>query len=350
MSAFALYKMPHSGSCTLLSQISKTPLRLQSFRHLGGQQGFVFAPFAISNSTPLLVIEPEKAETFPVSALPDVPDDSFSFLKEPSLPREERASYTEDFAKFHDKVVTGALKKIVLSRSSLVRLNKPSQPMAWFKAACARYPSQFVALVSTPASGTWMMATPEVLLECQDNLCHTMALAGTIPAPKAANYPIDEGKLWSKKNQIEQQLVAYYIGDKLSAFSDSVQAVGPKTVKAGDLLHLCTDFKVSLPLKTNLGSVIEALHPTPAVCGLPKEKALNFIQNNEHSPRNYYAGFAGPMAFHGMTRLFVSLRCMQIFPKSCLLYAGGGLLADSKEASEWAETEAKMGTMRHLLG
>ena len=91
------------------------------------------------------------------------------------------------------------------------------------------------------------------------------------------------------------------------------------------------------------------LHPTPAVCGLPREEARQAILHDEPSPRRYYAGFSGPLHLQGETHLYVSLRCMEFTPHTATLYAGGGLMPESQETDEWEETRRKMQTMWQLL-
>ena len=104
-----------------------------------------------------------------------------------------------------------------------------------------------------------------------------------------------------------------------------------------------------------MGNLLNALHPTPAVCGMPKTATRNFIMHNESAPRDYYSGFAGTLNPDGDTNLFVTLRCMKIAqqhnaePDEYTLYAGGGLLKDSTCQSEWEETESKMNTMRQTF-
>ena len=98
-----------------------------------------------------------------------------------------------------------------------------------------------------------------------------------------------------------------------------------------------------------VGRVLSALHPTPAVCGIPKQAALEFILNNESHERKYYSGFCGPLNMDGATHLYVSLRCMEIMDNVCRLYAGGGLLIDSEEKREWEETKIKLNTMLNVL-
>jgi len=154
---------------------------------------------------------------------------------------------------------------------------------------------------------------------------------------------------WSTKNIQEQRYVATYIKECLEQFSDEIREEGPRTVRAANLVHLRSDFSFTLYNKVRVGDVLQMLHPTPAVCGLPKQEAFRFIVEHEHSPRQYYSGFMGPLALDSATHLFVSLRCMQITSTHYRLYAGGGLLPESNEKQEWMETEAKLDTMRQCL-
>ena len=95
--------------------------------------------------------------------------------------------------------------------------------------------------------------------------------------------------------------------------------------------------------------MLAELHPTPAVCGMPKNTAQELILREEHLQRAYYSGFSGPLNVHNTTHFFVSLRCMQLFQRRCTLYAGGGLLPASDEQSEWNETALKLNTMLNVL-
>ena len=171
-----------------------------------------------------------------------------------------------------------------------------------------------------------------------------MALAGTM------EYEGNPNPHWSDKNIREQQFVADYIMDAISPYAESIAANGPHTVRAAGLVHLRTDFSFCIERRYRIGDILKAIHPTPAVCGLPAGPAHDFIIANEHSCRAYYSGFCGPAGIDGATNLFVTLRCMRIRPGACDLFAGGGLLPDSTEAAEWEETEAKMRTMLNLLG
>ena len=158
-----------------------------------------------------------------------------------------------------------------------------------------------------------------------------------------------ESVSWSTKNIQEQRYVSTYITECLEQYTSDFHEEGPSTVRAADLVHLRSDFTFTLPDELHIGDLLHTLHPTPAVCGLPKREAFQFIIRNEHTPRRYYSGFMGMLNPDGDTHLYVSLRCMNIEGNQYHLYAGGGLLKDSVMEQEWQETEAKLQTMRRCL-
>lgn len=102
-----------------------------------------------------------------------------------------------------------------------------------------------------------------------------------------------------------------------------------------------SDFFFSLPNPEKLGDVLQLLHPTPAVCGLPKEEAYHFIIENEGYDRSYYSGFIGWLDPKGKNRSVRKPPLHEYPPQTFTLYAGGGLLAASQLEDEWQETEDK---------
>ena len=349
MSAFALYRLPHEDHFTLVEQLTGLPMEFRSLSELNGQQGFVVAPFAVADPLPLLLIRADKVEQHVFS---DYISPACQ-LRQEEQPSGSRMTYAIDFANSHAHLLSGDFQKIVLARSLKVT-RQVTNAFDLFCDACQRYPRLFICLVSTPQSGTWLVATPEILLSGCQGQWKTMALAGTMKlegeqlAFDTATSPANLHIAWTDKNIQEQRYVATYITECLERFTTDFTEKGPYTARAGNLVHLRSDFTFTLPDEQHLGDVLMALHPTPAVCGLPKRATFDFIQANEHSPRRYYSGFMGPLQL-SETHLYVSLRCMELLTDGYQLYAGGGLLPDSVEEQEWQETEAKMETMRNLL-
>ena len=343
MTAFAYYRFPHEQRATYVAQHEGEPEILSSVAQLNGREGFVIAPFQPSDECPVVLIHPDERRVILLNG----GNNSEGGLDENegivgNGKSEEKEGYVRDFGCFHEQLQRGEFRKIVLARRSVQTTRLSAE--ALFAKACRMYPRLFVALVCSEASGMWLMATPEVLLQGSEGEYHTMSLAGTqkTEAPEAL--------VWPQKDREEQQYVTDYIEACIRTFSDDCCLYGPYTMKAAHLCHLRTDIHFSLPSDDVLGDVLEALYPTPAVCGIPKEPARRFILRHEHEPRRYYSGFVGMLSPRSDTHLFVSLRCMRLLPDGiCELYAGGGLLKESELEKEWRETEVKMQTMMELV-
>lgn len=353
--AYVLYRLPHADEYTILRQTSGNQIEYGSCKDLTGKHGFVFAPFAISEKTPVLLLNPDEIEHKRIDGNTNIANNDYE--TETRNTDNERSVYKNDFCLFHEKLKDGHFSKIVLSRCSEEKMTEKLCNEELFLRACNLYPRMFIALISMSKSGTWLMATPEILLEnIGGNKWQTIALAGTmklqghlldfdIPGCSIESNEIN----WSNKNIKEQQYVASYLKERLSRFTDDITEEGPYTARAGNLVHLRSNFSFTLNTDTMLGELINELHPTPAVCGIPKAETYDYIRKNESNQRDYYSGFAGILGVNGNTHLYVTLRCMQIEDNRCRLYAGGGLLDDSDEEQEWAETEAKMETMRRCI-
>ena len=336
MNCYARYRLPYSDHYTEL-RCPGPPLVLPSLEVLDGRQGFVIAPFRTVKDTPLVLIPAEDTEIEQHT----VPN-SVSTPITAALPIADRPSpaYAADFQRFSLAVRSGQFAKLVLSRSEECPLPDGLDTETLFFRACHAFPRAMVMLFSTPLTGTWLVASPEILLDYQPPYLCTMALAGTMPHSEGL-------PTWSEKNQREQHVVEQYIADTLAPLAARIIKDGPRTVQTGNLLHLRTDFRFVPREDVSLGPLLQNLHPTPAVCGLPKAEALDFIRHNESSARRYYTGFAGPLALNGETHLYVTLRCMEIADGKAFLHAGGGIMPDSVLADEWRETCHKM--LRNVL-
>lgn len=350
---FVLYRLPYADHYHSLKQTVGEPMCLHSYADIGSADGFVFAPFKISAESPILLLKPDVEELVSFTGASQMVSDSI-FINTPEAA--ERQSYHRVFSKFHSCLNNGDFDKIVLSRRHIMKVVATEEPTELFMRACCLYPRMFVALISMQKAGTWLMATPEILLEGSGNNWNTIALAGTMRLSDeqlsfdTPNSTVSQDSIkWSEKNLREQHYVSSYIYEKLKIFSTDIIDTEPYTVRAGRLVHLRSDFHFTLPPSVTIGNVIAALHPTPAVCGMPPVQTYNFIISNEGFDRHYYSGFSGIVDREAGTHLYVALRCMQMFPHEYHLYAGGGILRDSVEQQEWCETEAKMETMRRCL-
>jgi isochorismate synthase len=250
-----------------------------------------------------------------------------------------------------DFIRTSGIAKVVVSRTVPVPLPPHFDPVRTFLSLCMRYPHAFVSLTAIPNVGTWLGATPEVLLTLDNDGLTTMALAGTQQRP--ADLPLEQVK-WGRKEIVEQEMVADYVRTFFASTGVAdVEEHGPQTVAAGSVVHLQTLFRVNLPEAKRLAlanRVLDELHPTSAVCGMPKQKALAFILAHEGYDRSFYSGFLGPVHIQNRSSLYVNLRCMRLGVDQAHLYVGAGITTDSDPAAEWRETALKAETMLAVLG
>jgi isochorismate synthase len=249
------------------------------------------------------------------------------------------------------QVEGGAFEKVVVSRTQVIDLDSTFNVPEVFQQLCLLRSNALISFVSIPGIGSWMGASPELLASVENKkVFKTTALAGTQPFSEGTNL---KNVAWTQKDIEEQALVERYI---ISCFKKirlrEYDEHGPRTVSAGNLIHLRSDFTVDMEATNfpQLGSVmLQLLHPTSAVCGMPLDTALEFIHKHEGYDRQFYAGYLGPIQFANRIDIFVNLRCLQLLPGQAILYAGAGITQDSIAEKEWEETELKLSTLLKVL-
>lgn len=276
---------------------------------------------------------------------------------------DEQSRYIRNVTAAIEAMQRGEFRKVVLSRTKRVRFDQAPRVTSLFDKLCARYPTAFVSAVYLPETDqVWLSATPERLVSVdQDGIFRTVSLAGTQSAFEPDGTPKRPSEaMWSQKEIEEQALVNRYIIEcfKKIRLREYVEE-GPKTIIAGNLMHLCTSFTVDTQqvCYPQLGTVmLRLLHPTSAVCGMPRDRAFAFIQQHEVHDREFYAGFLGPVnisqpeqGLGAASNLFVHLRCMKLEGNVATLYAGAGITEDSNPEREWQETEMKCQTVLAVL-
>lgn len=247
-------------------------------------------------------------------------------------------------------------KKVVLSRTKTFGHSEDFQPAKAFSKLAKIYPHAFVSLVNLPEQNElWLGASPEVLVQqTAKGIFKTMSLAGTQTARNTAGELIPKYDIrWGEKEIEEQALVSRYIVEcfKKIRLREYLET-GPKATLAGNLYHLRTDFEVdTVPLNfPELASVmLKLLHPTSAVCGVPKVPSLRFLSDIEGYDRSFYSGFLGPAQVSGETNLFVNLRTVRFKDGKATFFAGAGITEDSIPEREWEETELKCDTLLNVI-
>nr|WP_321243297.1 chorismate-binding protein [uncultured Psychroserpens sp.] len=351
---FVAYRKPREVLVKAIFQVDEQLHTVTDFT----ENGFVFAPFDATEKT--ILFPSENCQTIISECLFSSENTSTkNFISTGSNSQEEHINLVQ---KGIEHINTGALKKVVLSRVEKIPISEDNS-IQFFKSLLQKYQDAFVYVWYHPKIGLWLGATPETLLNVEGQRFKTMSLAGTKKYDNTKDIP------WGTKETDEQQIVTDYIVNNLQDVVDDIKATDTKTVKAGELLHLQS--KISGVLKSGqLKPVIDSLHPTPAICGLPKAEAKNFILNNENYNREFYTGFLGELNFKtsksrntnrrnvennaystvkNTSELFVNLRCMQIKKEQAHIYVGGGITKDSNPKLEWEETVSKTQTMLSVL-
>lgn len=343
---FIAYRMPGEKQTFFLVQDHRN-ISTFEFNDFENQKGFVLAPYESYRDDKAFLLKPsffvsDESELMQLSAfLKDLPDEQDVW------PEVDAHAATKDFylkqAKMMvDEMKAGRLNKVVLSRIMIGSLPPDFDANLLFDQLERQYPKAFVYIFHLPEKGVWAGATPETLLGKKGDYFETMALAGTQKRP-------EEGVNihWGEKEKQEQQYVSDFIDSQLEDLHVSSYKKGDtETVFAGTLAHICTRFKIPFSeLTGKTGEFIKALHPTPAVCGIPKENAWKLIDEIEKHNRRFYTGFLGPWNMDEHSHLFVNLRCARLLENSVEIYVGGGLTADSVPEKEWQETHDKSQTI-----
>ncbi|MCG9881194.1 MAG: chorismate-binding protein [Bacteroidia bacterium] len=334
--AFALFKLPNSKNINWVNGICTSEFK--SIKDIPNNT-FVISSF---NSSDLAYYFPfQKVNEFhneSLTQLIDVIDSKVNF--------NFKTSGEESYIKLVSNAVNtlrthpNSFKKVVLANTKTIE-KTGFEPISFFKKLAEYYPSAFVYCAFTPASGWWIGASPETLITSHQNQYTSIALAGTLP-PNAQ-------RSFNDKEIEEQHLVELFIEEKLKEAKLSFLKNGPEAFATGHLTHLKTSYVFgSNQNQEEILDLLKIINPTPAVAGLPAEKALAFIKEYEGISREFYAGFIGIKQQDNL-QLFVNLRCLHWQKPHITLFAGAGITEDSDPKSEWEETQHKMNTLEKFL-
>lgn len=269
-----------------------------------------------------------------INDLPEVFSDELSDVIL-EFPNENQERYVEKISAVIDFIKENNLKKLVIARQKLVpysRLNDAGKINLTqiFLNVCKAYPNAFAYFFNKDGK-CWIGAFSEVLgkFNKETSEFETMSLAGTLP--------VNED--WTAKEIEEQKPVTDYILNILRNYSENVEQSETTDHISGNIKHLRTDFKAKID-KKDLERLISDLHPTPAVCGIPKDFCKSAIERFEILRRKFYAGYIR-VETESYIQYFVNLRCAEFTKNAAIIYVGGGITAQSNPEKEWQETELK---------
>ncbi|MET3536297.1 chorismate-binding protein [Chryseobacterium limigenitum] len=255
-----------------------------------------------------------------------LPEDKSNFIAE------TKDEYLQKLKEVIQVINENDLPKLVLSRRKIFNDFNQIDLKESFNNLCKTYPNAFRYIFNN-GENAWMGAFSEVLGKFNKTTheFETMSLAGTLPVSEE----------WSEKEIEEQKPVSSYIKNILTKYVTLSEVEESKTHDhiSGNIKHLRTDFKAKIQPE-DLDRLIQELHPTPAVCGIPKDFCKENIQKIEKFPREFYAGYI-KIETEDTVQFFVNLRCAKLHQNAVHLFVGGGITAQSNPEKEWVETELK---------
>ncbi len=346
---FVSFRLPEGNSCQTIIQEKPEINFLNSLDNIDNERGFIFSPFNENEQNKTVLITPDIVFN---NGFPDDKIEKISgiIVKEKNVENlfsVSKKEYLKQCRKLISEIKKGSFQKAILSRIKLVEKNPDFDSVSLFFALTEKYPDAFTYLLNLPGLGTWLGASPETLLNISNKKAKTIALAGTQKNTGQAEKDV----VWEKKEIEEQKFVCDHIRNTFNKFNISnYKQSKTYTQSAGNVFHLQTDFEFnSENIKNHLGKFIHELHPTPAVCGTPRETSLKYILKNENHNREYYSGFLGPLNLNKTTSFFVNLRCLKVLPEKLALFVGGGITQDSIPEREWEETCHKAKTLLSVI-
>jgi isochorismate synthase len=335
---FVVFRRPNEVSIKAYIQKNKELYHLNSFN----KHGFVFAPFNKNEKIVVFPIDKCGILTSNTSDEYTIETTENKLNFKAVFNEKTKEDYVQLVQKGINFIKNKNAEKVVLSRKESLECDN-LDVVNTLKKILNNYKNAFVYLWFHPSIGLWMGATPEKLINVNQSIFKTMALAGT------QLYKNSKDVIWNEKEKKEQQFITDFILENIKETIDNIRISDAYTVKAGNLLHIRTDISGNLKSPNLLGSLIDTLHPTPAVLGLPKNMATKFILENEGYNRSYYSGYLGELNIDRNTNLFVNLRCMQLNKNTASIYIGGGITVDSNSIKEWEETVSKAEVMKNVL-
>lgn len=253
--------------------------------------------------------------------------------KKAGLNSPQKKEYLEKISQTIEVIRENNLQKMVLSRPLKLSFDKIDLAQTFLN-LCQKYPKAF-CYIGNIGGQIWMGATPEILgqFDVEKSVFQTMSLAGTLPI----------GEEWTEKESEEQSVVTQYLSQVLTQFSESVKISPREDLNLGKIKHLKNNIKAVIAPR-DLDFLVKELHPTPAVCGIPKDFCQQKISEIEGYHRGFYSGYIEIKIFDKIY-FFVNIRCVQFFENEGVIYVGGGVTEKSIPEREWEETELKSQTI-----
>lgn len=261
---------------------------------------------------------------------------------------------TEEWEKLVNSALTeiseSQYTKIVLSRKVELKTDTPPDMAEWMEILEEKYPRCYI-FTYKKADSFFFGATPETLALVKNDVIEADALAGSIPRGKneEEDKKLAESLLSDKKNCSEHRAVVDFIVNSFADFADNiVYPSKPVIRKLQNIQHLWTPVKGTFKGDAKIFMMLKSIHPTPAICGTPWNKALQGIINKENFNRGFFTGVTGWFNLHKEGEFAVGIRSALYKNKKLYAYAGCGIVEGSSPKEEHEETNLKLKPILNL--
>lgn len=234
-----------------------------------------------------------------------------------------------------DQIEEGNFEKVVPARITSLRAKDALSPIDILRGLREHSVSSYVFLLQADVETSFLCNSPESLISTHEDAVIADSIAGTAPLDEAGSLLGDEKLLR------EQKIVTDYLARKLNEVADKVARSEPDVLELPNVCHLYSMVFGKRKKGISLDDLVASIHPTPAVCGTPKEEVLSYIESKENFPRGLYAGAIGVIG-SSFSDFSVGIRSALISGDTIHLFAGGGIIAGSEPASEWEELDNKL--------
>jgi menaquinone-specific isochorismate synthase len=253
--------------------------------------------------------------------------------------------------KVMNELDSGKIEKLVLSRAYIFKLNATIIWSSLLDELFKRFPECYLFFIKKKDS-IFFGSSPEMFLKVAGNIAEVESVAGSAARGEESESDdeLEKSLRTSEKNHQEHLFVSNFISDILIKYSNKVRIIEEKQIrKLDNIQHLITRISAELSSKENLFKLFDSLFPTPAVCGVPKESAMNLIREIESHNRGLYSGLVGLLDFENNCELAVSIRSALVRKKQVTAFAGAGLVKNSDPHEEYLETNLKLNTILSLF-
>jgi isochorismate synthase len=243
-----------------------------------------------------------------------------------------------------DAIASGEVSKVVLARTLDVATATGVTPVAVVRALRAENPGTHVFLFEPEPGRALLGAAPEAVATLRRGDFHATAVAGSVARGRtdAEQRVLAEALLASTKDGAEQRAVVDDMVARLAPLAHDIEAdAQPRVLTLARIQHLETEITAHVDRDRSVLELLEALHPTPAVCGVPREGALALLRREEPFERGWYAGPVGWFTLAGDGHFVPALRTAVGGMEGWRLFAGAGIVEGSRPAAEWDETAIK---------